>query len=210
MGFNQVGSTIVTEMVNGQSTSRLFNYFGTGDQTRIQRRVPTINNRIYGVSDPAFPGTGLSISNQTVATFTNVNTQNCTVSNSWYADVWAKTNVSSAADFQKIIGRAAVYNKYVYFSAYQPEALSCPLYGKSRLIEVTDSCQAGSSGAVIGQGLATAPTIDNKGNIYVGMSNLPPGQTLPTGRDNIAKLTSSNASSTGKVQYKSWREKRVY
>ena len=119
-------------------------------------------------------------------------------------------SVSSAADFQKIIGRAAVYNKYVYFSAYQPEALSCPLYGKSRLIEVTDSCQAGSSGAVIGQGLATAPTIDNKGNIYVGMSNLPPGQTLPSGRDNIAKLTSSNASSTGKVQYKSWREKRVY
>lgn len=210
MGFNQVGSTIVTEMVNGQSVSRLFNYFGTGDQTRIQRRVPTINNRIYGVADPSFPAVGLSASNQTVSTFTNINTQSCSVSNSWYADVWAKTNVSSAADYQKIIGRAAVYNKYVYFSAYQPEALSCPLYGTSRLIEVTDTCQAGGAGGVIGQGLASAPTIDNKGNIYVGVSNLPPGQTLPTGRDNIAKLTSGNSSSTGKVQFKSWREKRVY
>lgn len=210
MGFNQVGSTIVTETVSGQSTSRLFNYFGTGDQTRIQRRVPTINNRIYGVSDTAFPGTGLSLSNQTVATFTNIDNQSCTVSNSWYADVWAKTNVSSTADYQKIIGRAAVYNKYVYFSAYQPQALSCPLYGQSRLIEITDSCQTGSAGAVIGQGLATAPTIDSKGNIYIGMSNLPPGQALPSGRDNIAKLNSSNSSSAGKVQYKSWREKRVY
>ena len=210
MGFNQVGSTIVTETISGQSTSRLFTYFGTGDQTRIQRRVPTINNRIYGVADPAFPSTGLSISNQSVATFTNVNNQGCSVSNSWYADVWAKTNVSPAADFQKIIGRAAVYNKYVYFSAYQPDAKSCPLYGQSRLIEITDSCQTGAAGAVIGQGLATAPTIDNKGNIYVGMSNLPPGKTVTTGRDNIAKLNSSNAASTGKVQYKSWREKRVY
>lgn len=210
MGFNQVGSTIVTETVNGQSVSRLFNYFGTGDQTRIQRRVPTINNRIYGVADPSFPATGLSTTNQTIATFTNINNQSCSVSNSWYADVWAKTNVSPAADYQKIIGRAAVYNKYVYFSAYQPEALSCPLYGTSRLIEVTDTCQSGSAGGVIGQGLASTPTIDGKGNIYVGVSNLPPGQTLPSGRDNIAKLTSSNSSSSGKVQYKSWREKRVY
>ena len=103
-----------------------------------------------------------------------------------------------------------MHNKYVYFSAYQPEALSCPLYGKSRLIEMTDVCQAGSGGAVIGNGLATAPIVDGKGNIYVGMSNLPPGTTLTRGRDNIAKLTSSNASSNGKVQYKSWREKRVY
>lgn len=215
MGFNQLGSTIVTEKLNGQSVSRLFNYFGTGDQTRIQRRAPTnqnssMNNRIYGVSDPAFPATGLSLANQTVANFTNINNQSCSVGNSWYGDVAAKTNINPKDDFQKVIGRAAVFNKYVYFSAYQPDALACPLYGTSRLIEVTDTCQTGSGSAVIGQGLATSPTIDNKGNIYVGMSNLPPGQVLPSGRDNIAKLNSSNLSSTGKIKYKSWREKRVY
>uniref|UniRef100_B1XUD1 Tfp pilus assembly protein tip-associated adhesin PilY1-like protein n=1 Tax=Polynucleobacter necessarius subsp. necessarius (strain STIR1) TaxID=452638 RepID=B1XUD1_POLNS len=115
MGFNQVGSTIVTETINGKSTSRLFNHFGTGDQTSIQRRVTTINNRIYGVCDPAFPSTGLSVSDQTVTTFTNVNNQNCSVNSSWYADVWAKTNVSSAADFQKIIGRAAVTTSMFIF-----------------------------------------------------------------------------------------------
>ena len=211
LAYNQLGSTIVSgTTAGGASANRLFNYFGSGDMIRLQRRVSTINNRIFGVMDTDFPATALSKTNQTVSTFTNVNTQQCSVDNSWYADVYAKTGVSPAADFQKIVGRAAVYNKYVYFSAYQPEALSCPLYGTSRLIEVTDSCQAGSAGAIIGQGLATAPVIDSKGNIYVGMSNLAPGSSLLAGRDNLAKLNSSNTASTGRVKYKSWREKKVY
>ena len=211
LAYNQLGSTIVAgTSTGGGSINRLFNFFGSGDQTRLQRRVSTINNRIFGVMDTDFPATNLTKTSQTVSTFTNVNTQQCDVNNSWYADVYAKTGVSAAADFQKVIGRAAVYNKYVYFSAYQPEAASCPLYGTSRLIEMTDSCSAGSGGAVIGQGLATQPVVDSKGNIYVGMSNLAPGSSLPSGRDNLAKLSSSNASSTGRVKYKSWREKRVY
>lgn len=218
MAYNQLGSTIVSGTATGGGTvNRLFNYFGSGDLTRLQRRVSTINNRIYGVMDSDFPATNLSKTNQTVSTFTNINpatnpanTQSCTVNNSWYGDVYAMTGVSPAADFQKIVGRAAVYNKYVYFSAYQPEALACPLYGTSRLIEVTDSCQTGSGGAVIGQGLATAPVVDSKGNIYVGMSNLAPGSTLSSGKDNLAKLNSSNKTASGQIKYKSWREKKVY
>ena len=213
MGFNQLGTTVVSgQDASGNKVSRLFNYFGTGDLTRIQRQASTINNRIYGISDPDFPSKGLTDTNQTVASanFTNVNNNTCTATKSWYADVWAKTGVNPASDFQKIVGRASVFNKYVYFTAYQPEAQSCPKYGQSRIIEVTDNCQTGGAGGVVGQGLATSPIIDNKGNIYVGMSNLPPGTTLPSGRDNIAKLTSSASTSTGKIQYKSWREKRAY
>ena len=211
MGFNQLGTTIVTETTGGTTLSRLFNYFGTGDMTRLQRRVSTINNRIYGVSDNDFPLPSLGLTNQTVLTFTNVDSQKCSVNNSWWANVYAKTpGVNSAADYQKVIGRAGVFNKNVYFTAYQPQNLACPLYGVSRLIEVTEGCGVGGAGAIIGQGLATSPVIDNKGNIYVGMSNLSPGSVLPTGRDNIAKLTSSNLASSGKIQYKSWREKRVY
>jgi hypothetical protein len=170
--------------------------------------VPTINNRIFGVSDNDFPSTGLTLTNQTVATFTNVNTEQCDVNQSWYADVYAKTNVSATADYQKIVGRAAVFNKYVYFSAYRPEDASCPLYGTSRLIEVTDHCLTGSASAAIGPGLATAPVIDSKGNVYVGVSNLPTGSSVPAGRDNIARLTVSNPTPGGNVQYRSWREKR--
>ena len=218
LAYNQLGSTIVSgTSATGASVNRLFNYFGSGDMIRLQRQVSTINNRIFGVMDSDFPATNLSKTNQTVSTFTNIdpaanpaNTQQCTVNNSWYGDVYAMTGVSAAADYQKIVGRAAVYNKYVYFSAYQPEALSCPLYGTSRLIEVTDSCGVGSGGALIGSGLATAPVVDSRGNIYVGMSNLSPSTSLPSGRDNLAKLNSSNLASTGRVKYKSWREKKVY
>ena len=211
LAYNQLGSTIVSGTnVSGATVNRLFNYFGSGDQIRLQRRVSTINNRIFGVMDPDFPAKTLTQTNQTVSTFTNVNTQQCSVNNSWYADVYAKTGVNPAADYQKVIGRAAVFNKYVYFTAYRPEDLSCPLYGTSRIIEVTDSCATGSAGTVIGQGLATAPIADGKGNIYVGMSNIAPGTTLPSGRDNIAKISSSNQTSTGRVKYKSWREKKVY
>ena len=212
MGYNQLGTTIVSgKDANGNNLSRLFNYFGTGDLTRIQRKVGTINNRIYGVADPDFPRSNLLTTNQTVSTFTNVDSQSCSVNNSWYANVYAKTNVSPAADYQKIIGRASVFNKYVYFTAYQPDtANQCPLYGQSRIIEVTDSCQTGGAGGVIGPGMATPPVIDSKGNIYLGVSNLPPGTTLPSGRDNIAKFTASTNAVAGKVQYKSWREKRAY
>lgn len=211
MAYNRLGSTIVSgTSITGGAVNRLFNYFGTGDLTRLQRRVQTINNRIYGVMDPDFPLATLAKTMQTVGSSTNVNSQQCGVDNSWYADVYAKTGVSSASDFQKIIGRAGIYNKYVYFSAYQPEAKSCPLYGTSRLIEITDSCATGSGGAILGNGLATSPVIDSQGNIYVGMSNIAPGTVLANGRDNLAKLSSSSPTPNGKIKYNSWREKRVY
>ncbi|QWE21459.1 pilus assembly protein [Polynucleobacter sp. AP-Kolm-20A-A1] len=216
MGFNQLGTTIVEDKTTAGITKYpLFNYFGTGDQVRIQRRASTINNRIYGVIDSTFPKSTLDLSNQTVVApspgFTDIKSgSTCAANQSWYADVWARTNQTAANDYQKIIGRAAVYNRNVYFSAYQPEAKDCPLYGKSRIIEISESCAGSGISGETGPGLATAPTVDGKGNIYVGMSNMPFNSTLPSGRDNIAKLTSSKASPTGKVQYKSWREKRVY
>lgn len=206
MGFNQVGTTIV-------APDMLFNYFGTGDLTRIQRRTPLIKNRIYGITDQVFYRGGRFMSDSSDSQVTNPvdhSSSSCQTdkSKSWYAEVSPKGNFSQSADFQKIIGRAAVFNKYVYFSAYEPEDNLCPKYGQSRLIEINDSCQSGGAGGVVGQGLATAPVIDNKGNIYVGMSNL--NSPLVSGVDNIAKLTASTKTSTGKVQYKSWREKRAY
>lgn len=213
LGFNQLGTTIVS--ANGKS--RLFNYFGTGDLTRIQRRASSINNQIYGVADDLFPGFAADPPDRTTNGFDNLadpSVTGCTVNNSWFAAVSpTTTGFSPSANFQKIVGRAAVFNKYVYFSAYQPDSPAnreCPKYGQSRVIEVSDQCKTSGAGGVIGPGLATAPVIDNKGNIYVGVSNLPLGTTLPSGRDNIAKLTSSASSSSRKIQYKSWREKRAY
>jgi hypothetical protein len=51
--------------------------------------------------------------------------------------------------------------------------------------------------------------IDTKGNIYLGVSNLAPGKSLPNGVDNIAKLSATPRANSGRIQYKSWREKRA-
>jgi type IV pilus assembly protein PilY1 len=204
--FNMLGTTVVQGTVTGSTSTvnRVYNYFGTGDITHLQRRNASINNRIYGVQDPDFPSAGLTSTNLTVSStsFTNVNTNTCSVKNSWYADVWAKTGTTAADDNQKIIGRAAIYNKNVYFTAYKP-GLSCGT-GTSTLIEYTDSCIATLMGAP-SSGLATAPVIDNKGNIYVGLSNVPVKSGVIS---SIVKTKSNAAKSSSQMQYRSWREKR--
>ena len=205
-GFNMLGTTVVQGTIAGTSgtVNRVFNYFGTGDITHLQRRNIAINNRIYGVQDADFPGSGLTLPNLTVSSssFANVNTSTCSVQNSWYADVWAKTGTTAADDHQKIVGRAAIYNKNVYFSAYKP-GLSCGT-GTSALIEFTDGCSSSIISAPV-SGLATAPVIDNKGNIYVGLSNVP---VKSGGVSSILKTTSNASKSSTQIQYRSWREKR--
>jgi hypothetical protein len=60
----------------------------------------------------------------------------------------------------------------------------------------------------VATGLAVAPVSDNKGNTYVGVSNLKPGTSVASGKDNIFKTTSVTSSITQKIKIKSWREKR--
>ena len=205
--FNMLGTTVVQGTIAGTtgSVNKVYNYFGTGDITHLQRRSVSINNRIYGVQDADFPGAGIASGsqNQTVSSssFVNVNTSTCSVQNSWYADVWAKTGSTAADDNQKIIGRAAIYNKNVYFSAYKP-GLTCGT-GTSTLVEFTDGCIATLMAPAV-SGVATAPTIDNKGNIYVGLSNVP---AVSGGVSSIVKKKSNASISASQMQYRSWREK---
>jgi len=213
MAMNQLATTVVSGTdASGSAINRLIHYYGTGDQTRIQRKVPTINNRIYGIIDSDFPGTGVSVPNQTSSSCTNIGaTSLCGVTSSWFADVWARTSqVAYTADFQKVIGRATLYNGNVHFVAYQPDLTAqCPITGASRFIEMTSNCATTTAGGTyIAQGLATAPISDGKGNVYIGIGNLPTGATVKSGYGNVARLTSSAASSTSKAKYKSWREIR--
>lgn len=213
MGMNQLATTVVSGTdSSGNALNRLIHYYGTGDQTRIQRKVPTINNRIYGIMDTDFPATGVSIPNQTVATCTNIgSTGTCGVTKSWFGEVWNRTGQTAfTGDFQKVIGRATLYNGNIHFVAYQPDLVAqCPITGTSRLIEMTSTCNTTTAnGTFIAQGLATAPISDGKGNVYIGVGNLPTGTTIKGGVGNVARMTSSAASSSSKAKYKSWREIR--
>ena len=208
-GFNQVATTIVQD---DSGASSLFNYFGTGDQSRIQSRDSTINNRIFGIRDIDFPGYGLILTgtakNAASSDSQNIDDAKCVtdVTQNWYSNTYSKTTLvsSSAADWTKIIGRAGLYDKKIFFSIYRPEALACPLTGDSQIIEISDGC-GGVNQYNVGEGLITAPVIDGRGNIYVGVSNLAKGSKIGgDGIDNVTRLGSGAESS--ETEWKSWQE----
>ncbi len=212
-GFNQLASTVV-------STNQVFHYFGTGDQVYPQKRDTLNNNRIYGIRDQDFPSHVNTKSGDLSVTanpslIKNVdglinNTSDltaCSTSN-WYTNSYSRTTMSSAAnDYTKVIGRGRLFNKRISFSVYRPEDKVCPIYGTSQLIEInTDTCA--STIKTVATGLAVAPVTDSQGNVYVGVSNLQPGTTVASGKDNIFKTTSLAKSTSQKIKIKSWREMR--
>jgi type IV pilus assembly protein PilY1 len=211
-GFNQVATTIVQD---DSGASSLFNYFGTGDQSRIQRKDSTINNRIFGIRDADFPSYGLTLTGtgKSAATSQNIDDAECVtdVTQNWYSNTYSKTTLVPSPgkpidDWTKIIGRAGLYNKKIFFSIYRPEARACPLTGSSQIIEISDGC-GGVSQYNVGEGLITAPVIDNRGNIYVGVSNLADGTKIGgEGRDNVTRIGSASEESSVGLDWKSWQE----
>ena len=210
-GFNQVATTIVQD---DSGASSLINYFGTGDQSRIQRRDSTINNRIFGIRDIDFPSYGLTLTGtaKNAATSQNIDDPDCVtdITQNWHSNTYAKSTLSPSPgaatnDWTKVIGRAGLYNKSIFFSIYRPEDLACPLTGTSQIIEISDGC-GGVSQYNVGEGLITAPVIDNRGNIYVGVSNLADGTKIGgDGRDNITRIGDVEESLEGS-DWKAWQE----
>ena len=228
-GYNQMASTLVNS--SSPAGTHLFQYFGTGDQAHIQTRYPSIANRLYGVKDLDWPDTALTItgSNKTVSStgILNIDGAACDVTDvpGWFTNVKTKATLDNpplgdGTDNMKVIGRAIVANKDVYFTVYRPEDKECPAYGSGETIKLKEGCGGGVETIAIGAGLTTAPVMDKKGNIYVGVSNLATGETLEgkgdtsemegiSGRDNILKIgTSEMTSSAGTpgIKIKSWRE----
>jgi type IV pilus assembly protein PilY1 len=214
-GFNQLASTIV-------SSNQIFHYFGSGDQVNPQKRDAKNNNRIYGIRDLDFP-TYLTTKSGDLSVTSNPslvknvdglkdNTTDltaCSTSN-WYTNAYTRTTFGTAtSDYSKVIGRGRLFNSSILFSVYRPEDTTCSLYGSSQLIELnTATCSSVVKN--VATGLAVAPVSDNKGNTYVGVSNLKPGTAVASGKDNIFKTTSvaSSSSTSQKIKIKSWREKR--
>jgi type IV pilus assembly protein PilY1 len=222
-GYNQMASTLVNS--TDPIGTHLFQYFGTGDQAHIQRRSPGIANRIYGVKDLDWPATDLTLTgDNTISSSGIVNIDSAACDNTnvpgWYSNISTKTTLSR---WQKIIGRAIVANKDVYFTVYKPEDRGpyCSVYGDAEVIKLTNGCGGGVTTIAIGAGLTTAPVLDSKGNIYVGVSNLATGKTLigkgevadligKSGVDNMLKIGTSEvaagSSSDPGIKIKSWRE----
>ena len=227
-GYNQMATTLVKQ--TSPDATNIFQYFGTGDQAHIQRRDASIANRIYGIKDSDFPatdlaitGTSKTISSEGIFHLTGDTDDVCSAENvpAWYADVKdVSTLDTTAGDFIKVVGRALVTGGDAYFTLYRPEDLSCPVNGKGEVLKMVRGCTGGHSVIAAGEGLSTAPVMDSKGNIYVGVSNLATDGELDieasddeerSGVDNILKIGSTDLESSGEaagINIKSWRELR--
>ena len=219
-GFNQVATTIVQD---DSGASSLFNYFGTGDQSRIQRKDSTMNNRIFGIRDADFPSYELTLSGtgKNAATSQNIDDVTCVtdITQNWYSNTYSKTsllpNKGPIDDWTKVIGRAALSDKKIYFSIYRPEARACPLTGTSQIIEIRNGCGGDATKLEIaGEGLISAPVVDSRGNVYVGVGNLAKGTLIAgekedkgEGYGNITRMVKGIGSSPEEgVDWKSWQE----
>jgi type IV pilus assembly protein PilY1 len=198
----------------------VFHYFGTGDQVYPQKRDPLNNNRIFGIRDQDFPShvntksgdlsvtANPSLIKNVDGLIDNISDLTACSSSNWYTNAYSRTTMALAStDYTKVIGRGRLFNKSISFSIYRPEDKTCPIYGRSQLIELnTETCA--SSVKTVATGLAVAPIADTKGNVYVGVSNLQPGTSVASGKDNIFKTTSQAKSTSQKIKIKSWRELR--
>ena len=210
-GYNQVATTIVQD---DSGASSLINYFGTGDQSRIQRRDSTINNRIFGIRDIDFPNNGLTLTGtaKNAATSQNIDAADCVtdITQNWYSNTYAKSTLSPSPgaatnDWTKVIGRAGLYNKSIFFSIYRPEDLACPLTGTSQIIEISDGC-GGVSQYKVEEGLITAPVIDKRGNMYYGVSNVTDKTIITDKKTGPVRREAIGTPDSEGRDWKSWRQ----
>jgi type IV pilus assembly protein PilY1 len=200
MGFFQITPSI-------GSDGKLWLYYGTGNQQRLQRMSSDIKNRIYGFKDVDFPKFKAVNSSTVLNLNNNTNTGGvCPASASlgWYIDL---------DSHEKTTGKLAVYNETIYASRYIPNNKNLCAAGSSVLSEHDSSCGRTSRKTKLGQGVATGPVI-HKGKIYIGIGGGgagdlkdDSGNIVGSRKDNLIVLTPRKGSKgKGSMTQESWRE----
>jgi type IV pilus assembly protein PilY1 len=193
----------VTLSIGGDG--KLWIYYGTGDQQRLQRMSSTIQNRVFGVKDLFFPDFK-SVNSKTIASLKNTSSAGASCPSDadlgWYIDL--KTN-------EKVTGKLAVSNETIFASRYTPNTSNICNPGTGRLSEHDYACGNSFAGGVheLGSGIPTGAVI-YKGRIYLGISGAASNGTLPQGwtrKDNLLVGASvKGASGAGTATIESWRE----
>ena len=166
-------------------------YYGTGNVQNIGEANLTIQNSLYGLSDPEFPSFGFSgttlmydsIDNNSLPTYdmsqcfdgkdtsfsgSSKPQYNCPELNSskpgWKIDL---------AQGERVVGeKALLTGGYVYFSIYEPDIINACQPGRASMGVYNYMCPAGSAVQIkLGKGLLTAAESDGE-YIYFGQSNV--------------------------------------
>ena len=213
---------VATTLVDSGAGKYIYNYFGTGDQTHVQTRYTTIDNRIIGARDIDFPAPTATLSGtDKIASSDGIHKVNLGGAGSscssigapgWYGDL----NDRFANKMPRATGRILIKNKNLYIPVYTPENKSCAAYGQSTIMVMTNGCSGSITTIDTGTGISTSAVSDSDGNIYIGLSNQEESSRVADSASrvgNIVKLgkailpeEEAAASPPPGIRIKSWRE----
>jgi type IV pilus assembly protein PilY1 len=159
MEFYQMTPTIGTD-------NNLWNYYGTGNQQKVQTISSNIQNRIFGVKDQNFPDFKAvnGLSNTASSSLKNTTTAGSACPGEadlgWYINLGAN---------ERVTGKLALYNEILYATRYKPDTTQICEPGKATLTEHKNQCGSTERIIELGSGIATGAVV-YKGNIYLGVS----------------------------------------
>ena len=184
---------------------KLWVYFGTGDQQKLQHMSPTIKNRIFGIRDSNFPRFK-TVPTDMIGKLKNVSGGGSVcpsaTDSGWYINL--TTN-------EKVTGKIAIHDRTLYVSRYTPNNAQVCNPGTNLLSEIGYGCGKSQKETKLGNGILTGAVVF-KGNIYIGISGVAgdAGGSPATGytqHGNIIVGKPANSSdSGGAVNQESWRE----
>lgn len=166
-------------------------YYGTGNVQNIGEANVSIQNSIYGLSDPEFPYFGNTGTAQTYSSIDNTavpayditkcfdgfNTSFSSGSKPQYnCPELSLDNPGWKIDLgqgERVVGeKALLTGGYVYFSIYEPDIIDSCQPGRASMGVYNYMCPAGSAVQIkLGKGLLTAAESDGE-YIYFGQSNV--------------------------------------
>jgi len=193
------------------SDNKLWNFYGTGNQQRLQTLSSSINNRIFGIKDSKFPVyenvNGLTTTAQ--SSLKNMSTPGgtCPTTNDlgWYVNLGSN---------ERITGKLALFNETIYATKYKPNQGAICSPGTAYLDELSMGCGKVNRTTNLGEGIATGAVIF-KNKIYVGISgsgsgDLKDDQGKVVGKkvNNIIVINpaAGNTVGGGNITQESWRE----
>ena len=193
------------------SDNKLWNFYGTGNQQRLQTLSSSINNRIFGIKDSKFPVyeavNGLTTTAQ--SSLKNMSTPGgtCPTSNDlgWYVNLGSN---------ERITGKLALFNETIYATKYKPNQGAICSPGTAYLAELSMGCGKVNRTTNLGEGIATGAVIF-KNKIYVGISGAgssdvkdEQGKVVGKKVNNIIVINpaAGNTVGGGNITQESWRE----
>jgi Tfp pilus tip-associated adhesin PilY1 len=214
---------VATTLVDSGAGKYIYNYFGTGDQTHVQTRYTTIDNRIIGARDIDFPAPTTTLSGtDKIASSEGIHKVDLGGAGSscssigapgWYGNL----NDKFANAMPRATGRILIKNKNLYIPVYWPENTSCPAYGQSTIMVMTNGCSGSITTINTGTGISTSAVSDSEGNVYIGLSNQEErirvadsasrvGNIVKLGKAILPEEEEEVVSPTPGIRIKSWRE----